>query len=222
VISAGCDFFGFARFKGSTMAWTEITRGKYGLEGLCYARVLTDAEWALSEPLLPPPSPLGRPRGTDLRSVTNAILYMASMGCQWRQLPKEFPHSSTRQGYFYAWSRGGVFESINHALVIAAREQVGHEASPTIGVIDSQSVKTTESGGRRGFDAGKKIKWRKRVTDRQGNLVGLVEHEADIQDRDGAPRVLASIRALSPWLRRIFTDGGYAGQLCAALKAKGS
>lgn len=195
------------------MSWTETARRDHARRGLRYSSDLTDREWALISPFLPEPRRIGRPRTTDLREVMNAILYLASSGCAWSLLPRDFPPFTTVQRYFYDWRDRGVLKTISHSLVTEARELEGREASPTAGVIDSQSVKTAESGGVRGFDAGKKIKGRKRhiVTDTLGHLVGVVVHGADIQDRDGAVEVLNSIRHRYPWLRHVFADGGYGG-----------
>lgn len=169
--------------------WTDTTRTQHARSGLRLPSDLTDAEWALLEPILPPPSSVGRLRKWPMRRIVEAILYLLRGGLPWRMLPPCFPPVSTVRRRFYLWRDNGLWPSFNHSLLMAAREAVGREESPNAGVIDSQSVKTTESGGPQGYDAGKKIKGRKRhiLTYAESNLVHALIHTADIQDRDGRP-----------------------------------
>ena len=175
---------------------------------------LTDKEWSIFEPLMPAARVTGRPLKWGWRNLLDAMFYLLRGGLPWRMLPPDlFPPMSTVQRWFYTWRDNGLWHSINHALVMMVREAEGRESSPSACVIDSQSVKTTESGGPRGFGAGKKVKGRKRhiLTDTLGLMLEAVVHTADIQDRDGGPLVPKNIRDRFPFLSHIFADGAYAG-----------
>jgi transposase len=202
------------------MPWTKITRLEYQRNALRYASDLTDSEWALIARQMPPRRRLGRPRQVDLREVVQAILYILSTGCQWRALPKEFPPYSTVQGYFYAWRDTGRWQKMVRFLVRRARLQLGRKPSPTAAVIDSQSAPTAHAGGPRGYDAGKRIRGRKRhiVTDTDGLLLAVHVHPANVQDCHGAVPLLERLRRRFPKLQHIFADRIYRGkQLLKAL-----
>ena len=129
--------------------WTMEQRQAHERRGLRYPSDLTDAEWALVEPMIPPAKRGGRPRTVDVREVLNGIFYVLSTGCQWHALPKDLPPKSTAHDYLTLWDWDGTLRRLHHALFVQVREQAGKEASPTAAIIDSQSVKGAEKGGAR-------------------------------------------------------------------------
>jgi len=198
--------------------WTATTRAQHRREGLRFPSDLTDAEWAVLAPLLPPRSPVGRPPAWPMREILDAIFYVLRGGVPWRLLPPCFPPRQTVYGWFAAFRDAGVWEALNHHLVMLDRERAGREASPSAAVIDSQSIKTTEAGGPRGYDAGKKVNGRKRhaLVDTDGRPLVLHCHPASVQDRDGAPLLLRASRRRFPFVERAFADAAYAAQRVAS------
>ena len=197
--------------------WTVENRGSYDRGGLRYPSDVTDDEWARIAPLIPPAKRGGRKRNVDVRDVVNGLMYILSTGCQWRAIPKDLPPRSTLFGYFELWDYDGTLDRIHHSLYVKCREAIGREASPTACVIDSQSVKGAEKRGAcidpSGYDAGKKIKGKKRhiLVDTVGLLVHAIVHPANIQDRDGGVLVLGTLFGRFPFLKKLFADGGYQG-----------
>jgi transposase len=194
--------------------WTPTTRQQHSRTVTRYQTDLTDAEWHVIAPHLPKPCATGRPREWPMREIINGIFYVMRAGCPWRLVPRDLPPWGTIYRWFAVWRDDGSFERINHALVMADRERVGRDASPTAAIIDSQSAKTTEAGGPRGYDAGKKINGRKRhaLVDTDGRGLVLEPHPASIQDRDGGGPLLRVSRRIFPFIQRVFADSGYAGE----------
>ena len=197
--------------------WTPETRAEHDRDDLRYPSDLTDAEWEILAPLLPPPARTGRHRSWEMRELINAIFFVLRGGVPWRMLPQHFPPHQTTYRWFMRFRDDGTWKSLNHYLVMLDRERVGREASPSASVIDTQSVKTTEAGGPRGFDAAKKIKGRKRhaLVDTDGRALEVQVQPASVQDRDGAPSVLKASSARFPFIQTVFADGAYAGEKVA-------
>lgn len=181
-----------------------------------YLSDVTDAEWAVLEPLVTPATRRGRPRLHPLRRILNAIFYLVRSGCAWRLLPREFPPWKTVFHYLRKWRLDGTWHRVHTLLRERLRVRLGRDPQPSAGIIDSQSVKTTSVGGVRGYDSGKQVKGRKRhlLVDTEGLVLTVSVHPANIMDRDGVKLLLPAetIRTHFPRLQHVWLDAGYNGQ----------
>ena len=184
-----------------------------------YPSDLTDSQWALIEPLLPPPAQTGRPEAHPRRDIIDAILYGARAGGSWRQLPADYPPWQTVYWHFARWEKEGVTPVVHDALRVQLRVADGRQVEPTVGIVDAQSVQGADTGGRpsRGYDAGKKVNGRKRfiAVDTLGLLLAVLVTPASVHDTAGGRRLLLAVYFAGRRLRCLCTDSGFAGTLVA-------
>lgn len=187
-----------------------------------YASGLTEAEWALAKDLFQAQDPRGRQPEYDRRHMVNACCYVLRTGCAWRHLPKDFPPWPTVHKAFSRWAAQGVFERLHDRLRAQWRERMGKHAAPTAAILDSQSTRISPQGGESGYDAGKKVKGRKRhlLVDTLGLLLTVVVSAASVQDRDGALPTVANGCEKYPSLEKLYVDSAYAGGCAQVLRAQ--
>lgn len=206
---------------GSSLVWTAENRPRHDRRSQRYPSDITNEEWVILEPNLPVAKGVGRPRTHMLREVINGIRYVQRYGIPWDAMPKDLPPGSICYDYWRVLTDGGHLEHINHLLVMQDREKSGREASPTLVIVDAQSVKCDAPQGERGFDAAKKLVGRKRhvAVDTDGRLLGVRVTSADVQDQDGGIALMKRLVRLYPWVRKVVVDGGYKNRFRDAVQA---